>query len=132
MTHYAYCDRTGTIEFGETVPDGRLPIAKHDDRAQLEEKVGVVARLAYDNVTLLVPGIPEADDDESALEALEDMVEQVKKRLGPSADPRTYWEREADDDSYPPPCSDPGGHAWPQVEESERCLCIHCGADGDA
>lgn len=38
----------------------------------------------------------------------------------------------AEDDSYPPPCSNPGGHEWPKVEEHERCLCIHCGADGDA
>lgn len=36
------------------------------------------------------------------------------------------------DDGYPGPCTDPHGHEWPQVEESERCLCIHCGADGDA
>lgn len=37
-----------------------------------------------------------------------------------------------DDDSYPGPCTDPEGHVWPRVEEHERCLCIHCGADGDA
>jgi hypothetical protein len=37
-----------------------------------------------------------------------------------------------DDDSYPPPCSNPGGHEWPRVEEHERCLCVWCGADGDA
>ena len=23
-------------------------------------------------------------------------------------------------------------HEFPKVEESERCLCIYCGADGDA
>lgn len=36
------------------------------------------------------------------------------------------------DEAYPPPCTDPGGHEWPRVEENERCLCVHCGADGDA
>jgi hypothetical protein len=38
----------------------------------------------------------------------------------------------SDDEGYPPRCSDPNGHEWPRVEESERCLCVHCGADGDA
>ena len=37
-----------------------------------------------------------------------------------------------DDEGYPGPCTDPGGHVWPRVEEHERCLCVHCGADGDA
>lgn len=37
-----------------------------------------------------------------------------------------------DDDGYPPPCTDPGGHDFPPVEEHERSLCTHCGADGDA
>lgn len=36
------------------------------------------------------------------------------------------------DEGYPPPCTNPGGHEWPKVEEHERSLCIHCGADGDA
>jgi hypothetical protein len=47
------------------------------------------------------------------------------------------------DDSYPPACSDPGGHkfegtgtAYGGVDErwqgEGRMLCIHCGADGDA
>jgi hypothetical protein len=36
------------------------------------------------------------------------------------------------DEDGEPICSDPGGHEWPRVEEHERCLCIHCGADGDA
>ncbi|WP_341914582.1 hypothetical protein [Ferrovibrio terrae] len=39
---------------------------------------------------------------------------------------------EGDDDSEEDRCSNPGGHEWPAVEEHERCLCIHCGADGDA
>lgn len=47
------------------------------------------------------------------------------------------------DDSYPPPCTNPGGHefectgtAYGGDDErwfgEGRCLCIHCGADGDA
>lgn len=48
-----------------------------------------------------------------------------------------------DDDSYPPPCTNPGGHefectgtAYGGDDErwhgEGRSLCIHCGADGDA
>jgi hypothetical protein len=37
-----------------------------------------------------------------------------------------------EEEGYPPPCTNPGGHEWPKVEEGERCLCVHCSADGDA
>jgi hypothetical protein len=39
-----------------------------------------------------------------------------------------------EEDGYPPACSDPGGHEWGDPEEhpNGRCLCVHCGADGDA
>lgn len=47
------------------------------------------------------------------------------------------------DDSYPPPCSNPGGHEWAYSGTAYggdderwggegRCYCLHCGADGDA
>jgi len=50
---------------------------------------------------------------------------------------------EDDDGDYPPPCTNPGGHkfectgtAYGGDDErwhgEGRCLCIHCGADGDA
>lgn len=51
----------------------------------------------------------------------------------PSLDTSFHDHEMDDDDSYPPRCTDPGGHVWPRdIEEHERCLCIHCGADGDA
>lgn len=46
------------------------------------------------------------------------------------------WGHGADDDDeeqYPSSCSSPTGHEFPRdIEERDRCLCIHCGADGDA
>jgi hypothetical protein len=39
---------------------------------------------------------------------------------------------DGDDDSYPPRCSNPGGHDWVISEETDRCYCLFCGADGDA
>lgn len=65
-------------------------------------------------------------------------AQEVLDRLNPyrAADPA--------DDSYPPPCSHPGGHEWNRTagEADEARLagdyandnirCIYCGADGDA
>jgi hypothetical protein len=37
------------------------------------------------------------------------------------------------DEDGQPICTNPGGHEFPKdIEETDRCLCIHCGADGDA
>lgn len=64
----AFCDRRGVIEIGAKVPEGRLPLCR-GRRAALERLMCAAARHAYDGKTLLVPGIPEADTDEQALDA---------------------------------------------------------------
>ncbi|MGO1072587.1 hypothetical protein [Lysobacter sp. CA199] len=63
----AYCFASGHIRFGQIVPPGAIEIAR--GRAdELREQITATARLAYDGETLLVPGVPEAsDDDEKAL-----------------------------------------------------------------
>lgn len=65
----AYCYASGLIEFGARLPDGALPIARGRDKP-LREFINGVARHAYDGETLLVPGIPEATDQDAALDAL--------------------------------------------------------------
>lgn len=83
MKHFAYCDRTGTIDFGTHLPEGRLPIATVDhNQALLREAVEPLARRAYDNETLLVPGIPEADSPDQAIAALVTFRERVAKAMG--------------------------------------------------
>lgn len=77
---YAFADRRGVIEFGAVVPAGTLPIGR-DWTRRIRGAVEVVARLAFDNKTLLVPGVPEASDDEAALDALYAFVDQVQLRL---------------------------------------------------
>lgn len=44
------------------------------------------------------------------------------------------WEDDQDDDdSYPPPCSEPAGHSWVCRDDNEEIsYCEHCGADGNA
>ncbi|EBR4567284.1 host nuclease inhibitor protein [Salmonella enterica] len=65
----AYCWASGLIEFGNTLPEGTLPIIVGEEK-QVRDVVGVLARHAY-NGDLLVPGIPEAADQNEACEALE-------------------------------------------------------------
>lgn len=66
----AYCYASGQIEFGRRVPDGALPIARGPSK-KLRAFVEVRARHAYDGVTLLVPGVPEARNEWVALKALQ-------------------------------------------------------------
>lgn len=67
-TLYSYCYRSGEIEFGDHVPDGALPVL-HGRPAHVRRTVSVRARLAHDGETLLVPGVPEAVDDDAAIAA---------------------------------------------------------------
>lgn len=66
-----YCMRDGIIKSvvpGE-VPQGALRLIGGDAQ-DLWEIVQGTARLAYDNETYLVPGVPEATDSERALDAV--------------------------------------------------------------
>lgn len=65
----AYCWANGVIGFGRKVPDGALEIARGPSKA-LRRWIAGVSRLAYDNKTLLVPGVPEAPNQRSACTAL--------------------------------------------------------------
>ena len=73
---YAYCWRSGQIEFGEDIPEGAIKIGKG---ALTIKNVKTRARHAYDNKTLLVPGVPEAEDDIEALKALSNFCNFVKE-----------------------------------------------------
>ena len=76
MTHiHAYCFQSGEIGFGPRVPAGALPIVDGPD-ADVHRVIHGSARLAYDNETWLVPGIPEGEGDErlDALFAFRDRV----------------------------------------------------------
>lgn len=78
---YAHCYRSGEIELSRKSDlDGRICIAK-GLKADLEEKLAVRARLAYDGETWLVPGIPEADGDSQAEAALDAFIERMSRPL---------------------------------------------------
>ena len=65
----AYCWRSGRIEFGQDVPEGALPLITGEEN-HIRKLVDVRARHAYEQGVLLVPGIPEAANDEEAYKAL--------------------------------------------------------------
>lgn len=80
---HAYCYASGLIEFGRKIPDGALPIARGRTKKLLREFIAPVARHGYKTKPingrptkihgtdcLLVPGVPEAENQNSAVDAL--------------------------------------------------------------
>lgn len=78
----AFCWASGLIEFGRTMPDGALPIARGPAKV-LRDFIETRARHGYSTRpvkgrptkipgtdTLLVPGVPEAPDQFAAVDAL--------------------------------------------------------------
>lgn len=65
----AYAWRNGRIEFGNKVPEGAICFASGKAK-KVRAVVTATARQAYDGVTLLVPGVPEAENDDAAMDAL--------------------------------------------------------------
>jgi hypothetical protein len=78
----AYAFGSGEIGFTSgCVPAGALIIAKGEDKI-VRETVSGLARRAYDNETLLVPGVPEAQDEGAGYEAFKRFHGHVQNALG--------------------------------------------------
>ncbi|PQH22682.1 host nuclease inhibitor protein [Raoultella ornithinolytica] len=74
----AYAWASGLIEFGETFPDGALPIITGEEK-RVREIIEVRARHSRKNEQMLVPGVPEADNQHDACDALIRFTESVTK-----------------------------------------------------
>ncbi|EOX0566355.1 host nuclease inhibitor protein [Klebsiella pneumoniae] len=74
----AYSWASGLIEFGETYPDGALPIITGEEK-RVREIIEVRARHSRTNQQLIVPGVPEADNQHDACSALIRFTEIVTK-----------------------------------------------------
>ena len=74
---FAFAWQTGLIGFGRVVPESALGFATGFD-IQLRQRVAVLARHGQRaaNDTLLVPGVPEADDALDKIDALIYWVDQ--------------------------------------------------------
>jgi len=70
----------GVIAFAGKLPGKALPIASGDSK-KLRDAVVALARLAYDGKTLLVPGIPEAANEDEKILALERFCARVREAL---------------------------------------------------
>lgn len=68
MTATAYCFRSGQIRVGRRCPDGALPLA-YGPEHRLRRAVSGCARLARSGETWLVPGVPEASNEDEGIEA---------------------------------------------------------------
>jgi hypothetical protein len=73
----AYCWASGVLQFGRTLPDGAIEIARGPARP-LRKWMDPLARRAYDGKTLLVPGVPEARGGRARLSALCDFVKWIR------------------------------------------------------
>lgn len=80
MNKTAYCYASGQIKIGTKVPVGALPIISGPEN-KLRAVIQGTARLARDNKTLLVPGIPEAPNQEEALNALFAYIGWIEPRM---------------------------------------------------
>jgi hypothetical protein len=80
MRAFAY--RSGEIGFGPKLPrlGLALPIASAP-KAILMSAVSAVGRHGYEKGVLLVPGIPEAENDDAAVDALLAFKTQVDVRI---------------------------------------------------
>lgn len=81
MTHkiYAYCFASGEIEMGSAVPDGAIWVA-YGCHSALTGLIEGTARLAHDNATWLIPGVPEAENQTIASNALAAYLSWIGKR----------------------------------------------------
>lgn len=65
----AFCYPSGLIDFGLAIPKGAKVIARGPEQA-LRDFIAVKARHAKRDASLLVPGVPEADNPIAATDAL--------------------------------------------------------------
>lgn len=82
----SYCFHSGHIQFGVELPEGALLIAE-GPIVELTETIHALARWSYpskrggDDEVPLVPGIPEADNEQTAVDAYIQFCQRVKLSL---------------------------------------------------
>lgn len=76
----AWCWASGLIEIGETVPEGAIKFA-HGPKADLKCVLEAVARhgKGASEGKLIVPGIPEAESQQAAGDALQAFMDWARK-----------------------------------------------------
>lgn len=86
----AYCFRSGHIAFGKFVPDGAMEIVR-GKAATVRPAVEGGCRWSYptkrggDDEVPLVPGIPEAENENAAFEAFMTFRNRMRARTAPKS-----------------------------------------------
>lgn len=78
---YAWCLADGVIYFGPTVPHGGLVISKspgEEKREAWEAHIKAMARHGHQRGVYLVPGVPEAENQLKAVDALSDFAKALQ------------------------------------------------------
>ncbi|WP_320202445.1 host nuclease inhibitor protein [Agrobacterium rosae] len=91
MAHIV-CYRSGEAFVSRRVPKGSMKIVTGHGR-RLRRILSVCARQAYDGKTLLVPGLPEAEGDLQAIEAVKGFEQMLRERLALGPHRRTKGRR---------------------------------------
>jgi len=86
------CYRSGQVLVSRRVPKGALQIVTGHGR-RLNRVLSACARHAYDGKTLLVPGVPEAENDLQAMEAVKQFKQMLLERLARGPHRRTKGPR---------------------------------------
>lgn len=81
---YAHCYRSGEIKLSRKSDLPGCICIGEGPKSELEAKLSARARHAYDGETFLVPGIPEAENDEAAAAALVRFHTRMKEPLATS------------------------------------------------
>lgn len=75
-----FCWASGLIEVGAHCPKGTVLLGSGPSDV-LKEAISATARLSYNNRHWLVPGVPEAADEDAAVDAVTVYRDRLKLRL---------------------------------------------------
>jgi hypothetical protein len=79
MTLYAHCYRTGEITISRSGDEPGMLCLGSGTGKEFRDRVTVRARMACDNKTLLVPGLPEAGSEAEAIAAVNRFVDFLNR-----------------------------------------------------
>lgn len=103
--------------------------AFHAHADELNEAMGLSKDQALNIVASTMRGRRyNPEDHKAAYPDAEQLADQLVSAAAPA-----FQRGPEEDDSYPPPCSNPGGHSWVVRDDNEEIsYCEFCGADGNA
>lgn len=92
MLLFAWCFRDGVIHLSAQPAQGALVISscRQGDNAEAWwAEISVLARHGYDRLTRIVPGVPEAEDDDAAFAAVSRFRDWLAQRAAKRASKRS-------------------------------------------